>query len=113
MIGSAILGIGGSLLAFGLYAFAFGTTGTPTQGLGFLPGPQGNVLPLVPWLSATVSLFWSFGCLLSGLQLIALATFFRLMINLEENTRASAQILDKLRSRLEPSPEGVEPLFRA
>jgi hypothetical protein len=113
LIGSAMLGIGGLLLAFGIYALAYGTTNTPGQGAGLMAGPQVNVLPVLPWLSATVSLIWSFACLLSGLQFIALAVFLRLMIHLEENTRASAQILDKLRSRLEPNPEGVEPLFRA
>jgi hypothetical protein len=113
LIGSVLLGISGLLLAIGIYALAYGTTGTSTQGPGLLVGSQVNVLPGLPWLSATVLLFWSFGCLLSGLQLIALAIFFRLLIHLEENTRASAQILDKLRSRLEPSREGVEPIFRA
>ncbi|MGP0068583.1 MAG: hypothetical protein ACLQGP_33910 [Isosphaeraceae bacterium] len=112
LIGSVLLGLGGLLLAFGLYSLAYGMTGTHPPEAGLPSGPRVNVVPLIPWLSATILLLYSFACLLSGLQSIAMATFFRLMINVEENTRASAQFLDKLRSRLEPSPEGVEPLFR-
>jgi hypothetical protein len=35
------------------------------------------------------------------------------MIHVEENTRASAQALDRIRSRLDANPEGVEPLFES
>ena len=69
---------------------------------------------LILWLMVGgISLFWSFGILFAGLQLIALGAFLRLMIHVEENTRASAQMLDRLRSRLEASPEGGEPMFRS
>ena len=77
--------------------------------MGPFVGPRVNVLPLAPWLSATVALFWSFGLLFAGLQTVAMGTLCRLMIHMEENTRATAQVLDQIRSRL----EGVEPLFRS
>jgi hypothetical protein len=46
------------------------------------------------------------------LQLVAGGALFRLLIHLEENTRASAQFLDKIRMRLESSGEGVKPFLR-
>jgi hypothetical protein len=109
LLGSVLLWIGGMLLAFGIYVHAYGMTGTPAQG----GGPPVNFLPGFPWFNGTIVLLYSFVCLVSGLQSVATASFLRLMIHVEENTRASAQILEKLRSRLEPSPEGVEPSFRA
>jgi hypothetical protein len=63
-------------------------------------------------VAAGFSVLWSCGILFSGLQLLALGAFLRLMIHLEENTRASAQALDRIRSRLEANPAGVEPIFR-
>jgi hypothetical protein len=56
---------------------------------------------------------WSFCILFSGLQLIILGAFCRLMIHLEENTRASAQMLDKLQSRLEGCPAETGAIFRS
>ena len=56
---------------------------------------------------------WSFCILISGLQLIALGAFCHLMIHMEENTRASAQALEKIRDRLEANPAGLDPIFRS
>ena len=81
--------------------------------MGPFGGPPVNVLPMVPWVPVTVAFVWSVALLVSGLQMIALGTLCRLMIHLEENTRATAQVLDRIRSRLESSPEGVEPWFRS
>ncbi len=64
------------------------------------------------WLGATLPLIWSLAFLISGLQMIAIAALFQLMIHLEENTRTTAQILDKIRSRMEPVQQGFEPWFR-
>jgi hypothetical protein len=113
LIGTMLIAGGSLLLAFGLYALAAGTTAAPPQVAGPLAGPQVHVLPLAPWLSTTVVLVWSFGLLVGGLQMIAMGSLCRLMIHLEENTRATAQVLDKIRSRLESSPEAVEPLFHS
>jgi hypothetical protein len=112
LTGAILLAIGGCLLLWGLYILATvrGATALPPDPAPF-SGPQAAAVfsPMV----AGFSLLWSLGILFSGMQLIALGTFFRLMIHLEENTRASAQILDKIRSRLESTREGVEPLFRS
>ena len=71
-----------------------------------------------------IVLIWSAGLLLAGLQHIALGTLCRLLIHLVENTRASAQSLDKIRtswiraepvsshcSGPEPSPGAFYPLM--
>jgi hypothetical protein len=100
LIGTILLLIGvGLMLVAGLYALA--ASGGPVA----VP-PQMQIL-------ASFSLLWSFGILFSGLQLVALGGFLRLMIHVEENTRASAQALDKIRSRLDANPEVVEPIFRS
>ena len=114
LIGLILLPIGGCLLGYSLYVLATGGASAAAAPPNPAPfsGPQAINVPF-PWpVVAGFSLLWSFGILLSGLQLIALGAFFRLMIDLEENTRASAQMLEKLRSRLEASPEGGEALFR-
>jgi hypothetical protein len=63
-------------------------------------------------LGGTLSLLWAFAFLISGVQFILSASLLQLFIHLEENTRASAQSLDRIRMRLESSGEGVEPFFR-
>jgi hypothetical protein len=113
LIGVALLAIGGALLVFGLYAWAERMTGMSSRGAAPLTAPLERAVSLFPWLGETFSLVWSFLFLLSGLQSISSGALFRLMIQLEENTRASAQILDRIQSRLESSRDGVEPLFRS
>jgi hypothetical protein len=108
-----LLFLGAALLVFGLYTLLAGATSGPPQGVVRLGAPRVDVTPLGSWLGGTLSLLWSFGLLLSGLQLVALGTVFRLFIHLEENTRATAQILDKIRLRMETSGAGAEPLFRS
>jgi hypothetical protein len=106
LIGVILLLIGGGLLIFGVYALATGGTATPPMAPPPFPGAQAANIPSP--LVGGFSLLWSLGILLSGLQLVALGAFLKLMIHLEENTRASAQMLDSLRSRLESSPAGNE-----
>jgi hypothetical protein len=117
VIGTLLLAIGTLLLVYGLSTLLVGTTGAPARGGDPVAARQGNVVlhvvPLAYGVGGAFSLLWSFGSLLSGLQFVALGTLFRLAIHLEENTRASAQSLEKLRSRLEPREEGVGPLFRS
>ena len=96
LAGTILMVIGCLLLAFaGLYALA----------------ERGGPVAVPPQVVAGVSLLWSFAILFSGLQLIAIGGFLRLMIHVEENTRASAQALDRIRSRLEPNPDGIEAIF--
>jgi hypothetical protein len=91
-----VIGLGLLVLA-ALYALAAG----------------GGPMPAPPVVIAGFSILWSFGILLTGLQLFALGAFLRLMIHLEENTRVSAQALDALHSRLESVPAAREALFRS
>ncbi len=55
-------------------------------------------------LGLGAALVWSLGLLFSGVQAIALGSFLRLMIHVEENTRATAQALDRLAKEAEPKP---------
>ncbi len=68
-----------------------------------------------PALKVTAGLWglWGVAFLFSGLQTIAMGAFLRLMIHLEENTRASEQMLDQMRSRLGMNPERAESIFRS
>ena len=113
LIGAVLLAIAGLLLVFGLYTLMAGTTGEPLPGTGPLAARHVGVVSLGAGVGGTLSLLWSFGCLLSGLQLTALGGLIRLLIHLEENTRASTQSLDKIRMILESRREDVEPLFRS
>jgi hypothetical protein len=113
LIGAALLAMGALLLAFGLYILLSYPPGEPPGGAGPFAPRHGIVVPLGAGPSGALCLLWSFGLSLAGLQLVATGTLFRLLIQLEENTRASAQSLDKIRMRLESGREGVEPFFRA
>jgi hypothetical protein len=113
LLGAALLVIGVGLLVYGLYLLVVRMAGLPAQGTTPLAAVPGNTVTLGPWLDVSFALLWSFVLMLAGLQNIGMAAFCQLMIHLEENTRASAQFLDRIRSRVESSPEGVEPWFRS
>jgi hypothetical protein len=109
-IGAILIAVGGCLLLWGLHTLANnGWAMAPPNQVPF-SDPQSTRASFL--LLSGFSLLWSLVILLSGVQLIATGAFLRLMIHLEENTRASAQALDRIRSRLEANPEGVAPLFR-
>jgi hypothetical protein len=110
-IGVVFLVIGIALLAVGLYGFLAGVGSEPPTG-GAPPAAHAfNVVPLANHLGGVLSMLWSLMCLISGLQFLAMGALCRLAIHVEENTRASAQCLEKIRLRLEPREEGVGPLF--
>jgi hypothetical protein len=54
---------------------------------------------------ALAAIVWSFGLFTAGIQSVAMGSFFRLAIHVEENTRATAQALDRLRVSMEGKPE--------
>jgi hypothetical protein len=87
--------------------------GLPARGTTPLAAVPGNTVPPGPWPDVSLALLWSFLLMLGGLQNIGMAACFQLMIHLEENTRASAQFLDRIRARVESSREDVEPWFRS
>jgi hypothetical protein len=57
---------------------------------------------------AFAAIVWSFGLFTAGIQSVAMGSFFRLAIHIEENTRATAQALDRLHANMEHKPE-VDP----
>ncbi len=97
--GAFLLTVGTVLFVFGVYVLCRAST-DQTQGVDHFVGSV-NVTRWVAGLSGTVVLMWSIFSTLAGLQLIGYGAFLRLMIHLEENTRASAQALDKMRVSLE------------
>ena len=95
----------GSLLALagiGLLAWAM------LMGVADRGGPMG-VPPFFAWTFAV----YGVGILFGALQMFVVAGLLQLMIHLEENTRATAQAVETIRSRMEPKPEGAEPFFAA
>jgi hypothetical protein len=97
---------------FGVILIGIGAGLMLLAGLQALAG-AGGPLPAPLSVLAGYALLWSFGILFSGLQMLAVGAFLRLMIHVEENTRVSAQVLDRIRSRLDANPEGIEPLFES
>jgi len=112
LVGIVLMLIGTVLLVFGVSALLSDAPPTSPQGADPFAARQVSVLPFGASPATTLSLFLSFATLFSGLESVALGTLFRLAIQLEENTRATAQFLDKIRMRLESGGEPVEPLFR-
>jgi hypothetical protein len=113
LTGALLVALGALLLAYSLYALAQGMMSTSVRGAAPLAAGPSSAGLLAFWLNGPFALFFSFTLLLIGLQNLAMGALFQLMIHLEENTRASAQFLDRIRSQVESRPEGVEPLFRS
>ena len=111
--GSCYLPLARCVLAYGLYLVVTGAPGeTPAGSRAVRASPIGEDLPGVD-LRVILSLVYSFCLLLAGLQQIAMGALCRLFIHLEENTRAAAQALDHIRSRMETNAEGESPFFRS
>ena len=119
-VGVVFTGLGVLLLAagcvlLGLFVHALlapSAAQLPRADVSIQHGPVTTVsVPGV--LGAAVSALWSFGCLISGLQFLAMGALIRLMIHVEENTRISAQRLEKLRLREEPVEQGIGAFFRS
>jgi len=112
-IGAVLLVVGTVLLAFALHGILVGTTSGPSRGADPFTVRQINVVPLVNDRAGALYALWSLGCLLSGLQFLAMGALCRLAIHVEENTRISAQCLESIRSRLETGEEIARPIFRS
>jgi hypothetical protein len=112
-IGVVLLVVGIVLLGFGLHGILTAATSEPSRGPDpFIVRPAYDV-PIVNGLGGVVYTLWSLGCLLSGVQFLAMGTLYRLAIHVEENTRISAQCLESIRSRLETGEEIARPIFRS
>jgi hypothetical protein len=109
-----VLLIGGFLLlAFGLNAMFAGPAGSSPGAA--LPGAADvRALGRFPsFLELPLSIYWSVALLVSGLQYLALGALCRLFVHLEENTRVSAQCLERLIARLEPVEQDAVTMFRS
>jgi len=113
VIGLLLLATGTLVLAYGLYPLVTGAPGESPPDAG--PFTIRQTAPLFPGADMRVllSLLYSVCFLLAGLEHIAMGALCRLFIHLEENTRATAQALDKIRTRLDSGAEGAVPFFRS
>jgi hypothetical protein len=109
--GAGLLMVGTVLLALGLYGLVASATGEPPRGGGPIAAPSPGFGPIARGVGGALSLFWSIGSIASGLQFLMVGSLVRVAIDVEENTRASAQCLERLRARLEPREEGAGPWF--
>jgi hypothetical protein len=96
-------------LAAGLYILFAPLATSPTQA-GGQPSPIIGIdmTDLLLGPGVLVLLTWAFG-LFTGLSLVLAGGLTRLMIHVEENTRASAQALNELRSQLGAGNPGGGP----
>jgi hypothetical protein len=108
VLGALMLCGGCLLLAFGLYTLRLDWAGPPPGTEPFAAHP-GSVLRAFGRIGGGLWILWSLALFMSGLQSVAIGALIRLAIHLEENTRVSAQCLEKLRLHREP----VDPIFRS
>lgn len=94
VVGAACSVLGGFLLVAGALLVAVGLIGVTT-----------DLIRPINGVGVGVALIWSIGLFASGLQALAFGAFVRLAIHVEENTRATAQALDKLRLAMDSKPE--------
>jgi hypothetical protein len=113
VLGTLLLALGSLLLAACLYTLLSSwASQLPRAEVPFASRPIGGVA--VPGnLGVALGAVWSLGLLMGGLQFLAMGTVCRLLIDVEENTRISAQCLEQLRSREEPFGQNVGSLFRS
>ena len=113
VLGALLLTVGSLLLAFGLYDLLPVWMGQPPRAeVPFARRSIGGVA-FPASLGGAVSALWGLGLLISGLQYLAMGTVIRLVININANTRFSAQCLEQLRSREEPMGHNAGALFRS
>jgi len=99
------------LLGFGLYAIINGASATPPQVVNPFQPQVDHRVTFAYGVGGLVFILWSLGCLISGPQFLGMSALVRLAIHVEENTRVTAQSLEKLCSRLEPRVEPEVPQF--
>ena len=112
-LGAVLSVAGSSLLAYALYPLLAGVTRELPRGQPPFVAHPVSVPSLSGGLGGALAVVWALGLLVSGLQFLAMGALSRLAIHVEENTRASAQCLEKLRSLMEPRAENVGPQFRS
>jgi hypothetical protein len=112
-LGALFLVVGSLILAFGLRALLSSWMGQTPGGEVPFTGRPVSIAPFPGILGSALPALWSFAFVISGLQFLAMGSLLRLVINVEENTRISAQCLEKLRSREGQIEQNVGSLFRS
>jgi hypothetical protein len=113
LLGFLLLATGTLVLAYGLCPLVTGATGASPPDAGPFTIRQTSRLFPGADMRVLLSLLYSVCILVAGLEHIAMGALCRLFIHLEENTRATAQALDKIHARLDSSAEGAVPFFRS
>ena len=108
-LGALLLSGSCLLFAFGLYKLQSASTGPPPLETAPLVAHSVRLLSALGRIGGEWWILWSLALFVSGLQSVAIGALIRLAIHLEENTRVSAQCLEKLRMRTEPA----DPMFRS
>lgn len=111
-LGVLALAIGTLFLVIGITTLVKGPMSLTLQGGGPFP-PAPIVVPLGLGLGGTITALWSLVFFTSALQSLAMGGLIRVLIDLEANTRASAESLDKIRLRGGPVPERIDPIFES
>lgn len=112
-LGALFLAAGSLLLAYCLYGLLSNSMVQPGEGTVPFGHRTVSVGAAPGNLAGVMSLLWSFALLTAGLQSLGMGALFRLFINLEENTRISAQCLEQLRSREDPRERNAGAFFRS
>ncbi|WP_435021074.1 hypothetical protein TA3x_002172 [Tundrisphaera sp. TA3] len=106
-----LLAVGVVLIAIGLYSLAAGMLGDPPRP-GLPPArPTTPAASIINALGGAFATLWGGGLFFSGLQCVAMGALCRLAIQVEANTRASAEHLARIRSRAEPAREDAARFF--
>jgi hypothetical protein len=111
VIGVVLLVAGTVLLVLALHVLVAGMTSEAPRVVNPFAEHAAPVVPIAFGRGGALTALLSLGFFFSSLQFLATGTLFRLAIHLEENTRMSAQCLEKICSRLEPRVANVGPLF--
>lgn len=109
--GACLLLVGGLILCYLLFVVLTGTPPAPPRDAGVLAPRTVTTGSLFTGLSRAVIGIWAAGLLYGGVQFLTLGALFRLAIQVEENTRRTAECLESLCSRLEPRTDNPGPLF--
>jgi hypothetical protein len=113
VLGALLLPVGSLLLASGLYDLLPVWMGQPPGAEAPFARRSIGGVSFPASLGGAVSALWGLGLLMSSLQYLAMGTVIRLVININANTRFSAQCLEQLRSREEPMGQNAGALFRS
>ena len=113
VLGALLVALSSVLLAFCLYVALSGSVSLlPKAEVPFPSRPIG-VVAVAARFGVAFWAVWSFGLLIGGLQFAAMGAVCRLLIDVEENTRISAECLERLVSREEPFGQNVGSIFRS